>query len=340
MDTEGRSPAPPLIDEIEADARRFSFFQVVDTLLRHRGVEVEDDALRAQGETGLVFRTSPSLGFAPSDVESVRRVEKPGGDGDYHEVTTNFLGLHGASSPMPGYFLDGAVWSRNQDGVQQAFQDFFSDRLNWLLYLVWRKYRYYIRYRADARDRFSDWMFSFAGLGAPEMRGETGITWAKLLTYIGLIAARTRSPDMTAGVIAHAFNLPDVSIEQLVLRKVEIPEDQRMCLGRANSTLGSDAVIGEWADDRMGKFTVIFRSLSFERFRDFLPTGKDFAPFKELVEFLLKDQLAYDLVLHTHEHETPNLTLGDERKGLLGWTSFTGEPRGPHEKSVVIPARL
>jgi len=339
MDTEDRSPTPPLIAEIEDDARRFSFFQVVDTLLKHRGVEIEDEALKAQVDTGLVFRTSPSLGFAASDVESVRRVEKPGG-GDYHEVTTNFLGLHGAASPMPGYFLDGAVWSRNQDGVQQSFQDFFSNRLNWLFYLIWRKYRYYIRYRADARDRFSDWMFALAGVGAPEMRGKEGITWAKLLTYIGLIAARTRSPDMTAGVIAHAFNLPEVEIEQLVLRKVEIPEDQQMRLGQANCILGEDAVIGEWADDRMGKFTVIFRELSFERFRDFLPSGKDFPKLKELVEFLLKDQLAYDLVLHTHEHETPIFVLGDQKQGWLGWTSFTGEPKGPHEKSVVIPARL
>lgn len=339
MDTEDRSPTPALIAEIEGDAKRFSFFQIVDTLLKHRGVEIKDDALSAQPQTGLVFRTSPSLGFAASDVESVHRVATKEGE-DYHEITTNFLGLHGASSPMPGYFLDGAVWSRNQDGVQQAFQDFFSNRLNWLFYLIWRKYRYYIRYRADARDRFSECMFAFAGIGAPEMRGKTGITWAKLLTYIGLIAARTRSPDMTAGVIAHAFNLPDVSIEQLVLRKVEIPEDQKMCLGGANCRLGEDAVIGDWAEDRMGKFTVIFRELNFQRFRDFLPIGKDFAPFKELVEFLLKDQLAYDLVLHTMEHERPAFVLGDEQKGRLGWTSFIGEPKGPHEKSVVIPARL
>ena len=340
MDAENRSPTPALIGEIESDPRHFSFFRAVDALLRHSGVEVEDSALKLQPPTNLLFRTAPSLGFASSDIESIQVVEIGAEKQRVHQITTNFLGLHGASSPMPGYFLDGAVWSQNQHGVQQAFQDFFSNRLHWMLYQIWRKYRYYIRYRPEATDRFSGWMFALAGLGAPEIRGDADIPWSKVLTYIGLIAARTRSPAMTAGVVAHAFNLTSVEIEQLSLRKVDIPVDQQMSLGQANCALGHDTVIGAQTDDRMGKFTVVFRDLEFERFRDFLPSGKDFGRFKDLVEFLLKDQFAYDLVLHARQGDRPEFILGNERTGLLGWTSFIGAvPQGEREGGVVIHAR-
>lgn len=337
MDGARRQPAPDLISDLEENAPRYAFFRAVEILLAHKGYEIEERALHRQEAEGIRFRVDPGLGFPAADLVSVR--ETGTSEAPVHELTVNFLGLHGTSAPLPAYMLETAAWSVGEEGVQQTFNDFFSNRLIWLFYLVWRKYRYHIRYRPGATDQFSDWMFSLIGIGSQELRGTAGIPWAKLLTYLGVLAARTRSAEMISGVIAHAFALPSVRIRELELRQVEIPEDQRVRVGVMNASLGHDMVIGDRVRDVAGKFTVVLQNLDFQRFRDFLPSGKDYGRLRELVEFLLKDQFAYDLELHLTTRETPKFVLGDPKKGLLGWTTFIGEtpPSGP--EPIVLQAR-
>ncbi|OSQ42978.1 type VI secretion system baseplate subunit TssG [Thalassospira sp. MCCC 1A01428] len=338
MDGPYRQPAPHMIDDLKANPQRYSFFRAVEILLKASGQQVEERALQTQRVEDLIFRVAPGLGFPASDVVSLRPVDE---DGDCRELemTVSFLGLHGPSSPLPSHMLETAAWSEGEEGVQQAFNDFFSNRLVWLFYLIWRKYRYYVRYHAGASDQFSDWMFSLIGIGGDESRGKADVPWAKLLTYLGVVAGRVRSAEMVSGVIAHAFSLPDVSIRQLELRKVEIPQDQRARMGATNMSLGQDFVIGRFVEDRAGKFTVVLKNLTFERFRDFLPSGKDFARLKELVEFLLKDQLAYDVELNLQRNEVPAFKLGCPRTASLGWTTFIGNTQREGLKPVVLQAR-
>lgn len=329
---------PKLLSTLEADAPKFAFFQAVELILGELGHEVEERALQEQGVENLMFRVDPGMGFPAGDLVKVEELENTDGDRSV-AMTVNFLGLHGASSPLPPHMLETAVWSQGEEGVQQSFNDFFSNRLIWLFYLSWRKYRYFIRYRPGATDQFSDWMFSLIGIGGKEARGAAGIPWAKLLTYLGIVAGRTRSAEMIAGVIAHSFALPNVWIRQVEHRLVTIPEDQRSKMGMANMTLGHDMTIGDHVKDVAGKFTIVFEDLSFRRFRDFLPSGRDYPRLKELVEFLLKDQLAYDLELHFQQDQTPEFTLGEEAKSDLGWTTFSGDGGGQELKPVVLQMR-
>ncbi|RCK40938.1 hypothetical protein TH25_24340 [Thalassospira profundimaris] len=338
MDGPYRQPAPHMINDLKANPQRYSFFRAVDILLKASGQQVEERALQTQKVEDLIFRVAPGLGFPASDVVSLRPVDEEEG-GKELEMTVSFLGLHGPSSPLPSHMLETAAWSAGEEGVQQAFNDFFSNRLVWLFYLIWRKYRYYVRYNAGATDQFSDWMFSLIGIGGDESRGKADVPWAKLLTYLGVVAGRVRSAEMVSGVIAHAFSLPDVSIRQLELRKVEIPQDQRARMGSVNMSLGQDFVIGRFVEDRAGKFTVVLRNLTFQRFRDFLPSGKDYARLKELVEFLLKDQLAYDIELNLQRNEVPAFKLGCPDTASLGWTTFIGNTQREGLKPVVLQAR-
>ncbi len=107
----------------------------------------------------------------------------------------------------------------------------------------------------------------------------------------------------------------------------------------ANMTLGHDMTIGDHVRDIAGKCTIVFEDLSFRRFRDFLPSGRDYPRLKELVEFLLKDQLAYDLELRFQQDQTPEFTLGEEAKSDLGWTTFSGDGGGQALKPVVLQMR-
>lgn len=329
-----RQPTLGLDEELALNGAHYSFFELLQILLAEQGQKVEERALYPQKPEGVRFRVDPSLGFPRSDVLSVQGNSTQG-----YEVLVSFLGLHGSSSPLPDHFIEAGNWSAGEQNVQRDFNDFFSNRLIWLFFLIWRKYRYYVRFEAEANDQFSDWMFSLIGIGSKETRGTADVPWAKLLTYLGVLAARTRSPGLVAGVISHAFNLPSVTIREWEERWVDIPEDQRFQNGIMNTQLGSNMTIGSKVRDVAGKFTVVIRDLSFARFQDFLPDRQDNLRLRELVEFLLKDQLAYDIELHMIKEDVPQFKLGAEQVSDLGWTTFSGDPVKSGQKPVVLPGR-
>ncbi len=340
MEAQHRTTAPDLVETISPEAQGYSFFSLTELMLKYLEHEVEEAALHKQGPEGLMFLVDPSLGFPTSDVAGVRRM----GDDDHSPVamTVNFMGLHGASSPLPDYLLEPIAQSRNEgpESTQQGLTNFFSNRMVWFLYLIWRKYRYDLRYKPNAQDQFSNWIFSLIGLEGTDVREGSSIDFAKLLAFVGLAAGRTRSPEQMGQIIAYMFDLPAAEIEEFTERVVPIDPAQQLSIGQANASLGHDTVVGTSQKDIAGRFTIHLKGLSFKRFGDFLPRGKDFPKIKELVEYLLKDQLAYDLKLTLEQGETPRLQLGSQENGYLGWTSFIGnvEPEGT-VRSISVLAR-
>lgn len=340
MESTRRQSALDLNKSLAKQAPNSDFFQLVSRLLAASGEKVEERALHEQSTTTILFRSNPKLSFPGSDVSSLKLIEGLDGTDEFrHELTVNFLGLHGSTAPLPAHMLETAAWSAGEEGVQVGFNDFFSNRLIWLFYLIWRKYRYYLRYQMGAVDQFSNWMFSLIGIGERKTRDRTDIAWPKLLTYLGSLAGQVRSADMVAGVIAHAFELTDVSIRQMEHRRVDISPDQQASLGQANMSLGEDIVIGSRIHDVQGKFTVVVKGLSFLRFRDFLPSGRDYERMRQLVFFLLKDQLAWDLELHMEYKQHPQFQIGREQYAQAGWTTFIGNTLGSGLKPVVFQAR-
>jgi hypothetical protein len=91
--------------------------------------------------------------------------------------------------------------------LRPAYFNFFNHRLHTLLHQGWRKYRYYRRFQPGATDGFSRYIFALIGLDDAQLRGATPLPWSRLLSFVGMIASRSRSPGMVAGMIAHCFDL-------------------------------------------------------------------------------------------------------------------------------------
>jgi type VI secretion system protein ImpH len=158
-----------------------------------------------------------------------------------------------------------------------------------------------------------------------------------MLAYAGLMAGRSRSPEVVSGIVAHCFDLDDVSIEQWVLRKVAIAPDQQTRLGRANASLGNDTLAGNSIRDRSGKFVLRLRNLSRERFADFLPNGRDHQRLVKLVEFATREQLAYDLELQMRPKDIRAMQLGEDVR--LGWNSFVTPEQARQRPAVRLQIR-
>lgn len=317
----------PLLD----GARRYEFFQLVDLIHRHHGDDTEhqDDA---HVNSRIHFRATASLGFPGSDVVSLC-MPSPG----TYELEVSFLGLQGAQSPLPGYYLEALAHSAaHKENVSGDFLNFFNHRLLTLLHRGWRKYRHYARHQDGAKDGFSAKVFALAGLADTQLRGATPIDWSKMLAYAGLLAGRSRSPQVIAGIIGHCFDLTQVDIDEWQLRWVDIPEDQRSRAGLTNMSLGNDVVAGQRVADIGSKFALRLSGLTLERFRDFLPDGKEHEPLRTLVGFMLREPFAYDLELELLPSEIQPIRLGDADSCQLGWTTFVNPLELPRQRRVRI----
>ncbi len=303
------------------DVSSYQFYQLVELLKR----------LEPMASQSLLFSSHPSLGFAPSDVSELRLIE----DGRWL-MSTHFLGLSGAQSPLPNFMLE-RLATEDENGIKRPFFDFFNHRIITLVHEIWRKYRYYLRFEPDAMDAVSSQFFALVGLGDAHLRADTPINWCKMLSYAGTLAGRSRSPQVVAGIVAHCFDLDEVHIRQWEKRELRISPEQKCTLGMNNVSLGQNSVIGDVATDISGKFTLCLSGLTRTRFEDFLPSGKEFLPLCTLVEFMLREPLAYDLELNLNHGEPMQVQLAPDHDVKLGWSSFLGEPQ--ENKRILIQVR-
>lgn len=319
MASPDRQTTRDLADILLAEARNYSYFRLLEHLHTLHGDDLERLTPSRATRRRLRLQSSPGLNFPTSDVAKAERV----GDQDRYRVQVNFFGLHGTDSPLPGYYLDATAYEHAQgDGLRSAFLDFFNHRLLSLLHQAWRKYRYYLRFQQEANDRFSQYVFALIGLNDGELRGATPIPWSRLLSYAGVIASRSRAPATVAGIVAHCFDLTDVSIREFEERTVDIAQAQRNVISTSTCQLGKNFFIGGSTRTRSSKFTVVIAGLDQARFREFLPSGINHQRLCKLVEFLLRDATAYDVELRLKQEEAPPFSLRREHGTHLGWTSF------------------
>lgn len=333
-DSEGHATRDS-VDRMLATAHRYSYFQLVELIYQLHDDDLEQRPLPRETRRRLRLEVSPSLAFPVADVLQAGRLQD-----DRYRIQASFLGLHGTDSPLPTYYLEQNAYDATHDiGLRPAFFNFFNHRLHSLFHQGWRKYRYYRRFQPGARDGFSRYIFAMIGLDDATLRGATPLPWSRLLSFVGMIASRSRSPSMVTGMIAHCFDLDRVAICEFEQRTVSIPFSQRNGLGATNCQLGEDFLVGASTTSRSSKFSVIISDLDQTQFREFLPSGDNFHRLARLVDFLLRDVGAYDLELRMRAEEAPPFSLRAEHGTHLGWTSFIASANDPTPPPVRITVR-
>jgi type VI secretion system protein ImpH len=304
--------------------REYSLFQavllVIERLRDAHPLLSEDDLY-----DHVEFQANPSLGFPGSDVD---RVEFFNEHGQLRaRLRFNLIGLVGASSPLPAFYGEQALGDGEDGNPTRHFLDVFHHRLQRLMLPIWKKYRYRASFQSGALDPFSAQLFALIGLGGEDIRQAKELNWKRLLPYLGLLSLRAHSAALIEAVLRYYFKHAELTIEQCIERRVEILEEQRNRLGRANSLLGEDLVLGERVRDRSGKFRIYIRQLNWERFHEFLPIGFGYQPLCALVRFTLRDPLDYDIRLVLRQEEIRELRIGEQNACRLGWTSWLGRER-------------
>lgn len=274
-----------LLRDVLASGKTYSFFQVVRLLKLMSGVglsqDAHQDAERAFFARRVAIRPELSLGFPGVDVTEVETTEptEPAEDDEDKEdapagfrVTTTFLGLYGASSPLPTFYTEDLIDDviREDTTVTRDFLDIVNRPFYRHFYDIWSKHRWLVKLFDEDDDEAYERLYALAGLSPAPIRDALPGS-RLLLRYLGLLSHFPRSAAGLRALLADALEIPDLEIEQCVERSVAIPDDQRLRLGRQAHALGENTVLGVQASDRMNAFRLHVGPLDAHRFHMLLP---------------------------------------------------------------------
>jgi type VI secretion system protein ImpH len=312
----GTTTADEQLAFICEQAKRVSFYQAVLTLER---IFADAPAVGEEGPAGgerVRLRPSVSMSCPPADLESIRPLKDHG-----YQITTTFLGLYGADSPLPYYYPEHIAQIAEEESGERvrAFLDIFHHRLLSLLYRSWKKSRP-VSTSAVSADPLYDRVLALVGWsGKHRLGGKRRPRLAE--ARLQVLQARTASG--LAAMIELRLGYP-CRVDQLQHRWVTIPEQQRTRLGQQGSVLGTDFVLGRRLVD-CNKIRIRFSVPDFATYERLLPSGPDRGDVEHVIERYLKEPIDYDLEVTLPSEQVRPWRLGVE--GALGHHCWIGRPR-------------
>jgi type VI secretion system protein ImpH len=329
-----REPSASLKLDLLKEGSKYEFFQAVRFLrLLSRPVAGREEPEHGQRDR-IRIRPELSLRFPPADIVTIEEAEA---DAPGYCVTVAFLGLYGASSPLPTFYTEDLIGDAGEESsAPRDFLDILNQRLYTLLIRCWGKYRTFLQVVEEKDPVDVERLFSLVGLGESEHREGLAEPYA-LLRYAGLVTQYPRSALALATLLQDALGDVPVDILPCVRRTITIPEDQRFALGSTSCVLGVDSRVGLELDDRTGKFRLQLGPVSIDRYNALLPGNSLHRKMVSLVRFYLTDPLEYDIELSMADGEAGTVRLGADSLSTLGWDTwiFSGEKLG--EVMAVFP---
>lgn len=357
-----------------AGFRHAAFPQLLHLVERWSGQPIFFTGTRSVNAEPVRFRTANRFSFPARDIDSLAWVPRvaaapedddPTPPGDRLQVTITFLGLLGAVSPLPSYYVEDFLAAEKgiapDEYAMRDFLDLFNHRLITLAYQGWKKYRHYATFQPGADDPISRYVFALLGLTAlPERTGTARwlrgrIDWLRLLPYAGLLIPFGRSASALATVLSAYFDGLPVAIEEGVRRRAVIADEQRSALGRANTRLGDDFLLGVRVPDLQGCVRIVLGPLPAERFEAFRPDRPAFGALCALIEGLVRDPLEITLTVIRVPDARQGWRLGDRGRSdpapavepevlpegdppnRLGWSSWLTTPPIPIGRAIPAP---
>jgi len=324
-----------IIEDLEEFSDEYDYFQAVKLINRYqleKKAEVKDTTTRRRRrvkptETKVKIRPDLSLDYVDSDIKSVEVDD----DGNI-ELTTNFMGLYGISSPLPAYYTEELLDDQwDGDDAPRDFLDIIHQHLYPMLYSAWQKYRFAHQTVEQHQEKYWDILYSFIGLSDAEFRDCNKYS-QRLLPYLGLISQRQKSMLGFTTILKDVLNTDDVKVIPCVERTVNIPDSQYSQIGFGQNVLGVDCTIGTTIQDRMGKSTIEISSVTGEYLQKCLNDEEYIDFIRSLCKFYLSQPLDIEIVLVLDKNQVSGVTLGQTNWSGLGVDSWLQHPNVPKDE--------
>jgi len=298
-------------------------------------------ALRPSAEP-LRIGQEPSLSFPPAAFSRFDLAAHP------PRLRQQFFGYLGPNGPLPIHlsdFIRERAINRN-DPTWLAFLDTFLHRFALHLYRAWAQARPAVGMDRPGEDRFRAQIGSLIGIGGPARQNRDVVHDDARLHFAGHLARRVHNAESIESVLSSYFDVP-VRVEPWAGRWLRLGTDELTRLRTGNAEPGRDAsrrigggaLMGTQVWDRQHHVRLHIGPLSLERYRDFLPTGRERTPLRRWMQQLIGDELSWDAQLTLRKDQVPATRLGQVLGNAprLGWVSWMGErPRARHAADVRI----
>lgn len=303
----------------KSDLNRFGFHQLIESIAEASSINLDELENTLIGESIFRFFTNPKINFPVGDIEQLIILVEDGRE--VFQFLVNFLGLQGSSGPLPGSVLDEIAEEHNNNPIQSIYLDFFNHHLITVFHQIWRKYKYYIKFNSNFSDNYSRNIMNLLGVSRDFIKF-THLNWHKIFYHLGIIQSGIRTKEALTSIIQHYFDLHDISLEEHVRKIVEVEVEQKNQVGIRNVMLGENFILGDKVESFSNKFRVNINNLKLDEFHQFLPNTKKYRQLQELIRFLLKDPLPYDVLLGLHPDTKSTFILGKDNSSFLGWTTL------------------
>lgn len=300
--------------------RRSTLSQAVRIALSHLRVFYPDADAEVLYQR-LVFKTNHSMAFQKSEIAKLQFVSEE--NGVKVEVTLNFLGLFGSSSPLPTHYSEEVLSSYDDDRVLYDFLNLFNHHMEKYVFQVWQRQRYYIQYRYDLQDKFSGYMLSLIGMHGALQQPNSTLNLRKLLPFLGVLSMRQKSAGTLVSILRHYLDHDDITIEQGVVKEMAIPQWQRPSLGEGNMTLSRDFLIGECVKTKIGKIRIVINNVTKEQLFDYSVHGCKMGELQELMKLALSEPVDYEVVATLQPSETEPFSMSCQHLGVNSWLGVT-----------------
>ncbi len=322
--------------EFKSRASSFDFYRLIYLLERLWTDQPRLGHTGPAAEERIRIRATTELAFASSDVLDFEYVKYPDNE-KRARIEAAFMGLYGATSPLPPHFSEQIALEAYQGGSQPVREllDVLHHRLYSLCYRSWSKYRLTVGYLNLGKDEFSSRMKCTVGLdGFGDHK--TNLNPFYFLKFAPLLASKSRSA-RGLGVVLHEL-LGDigVEIEQFVGHWTLIEKPLRNKLGIANHQLGESLVIGRYVYDGSGRFTLKLGPLEYDDYLSFLPGGHRRPFLKSVIDTFTPGIHDTMLELHVDLDAAPRFQLGSPRASTLARTCWLGGS-GKQSFAITVP---
>ena len=339
---------PPVIRDLLEYPQRYAFTQAV-RLLRLWAKPQNARELDAFLRGSLRFRSALSLGFAVSDVAALE-LELPDCHGgrdtggavpafDKARITATFLGLYGASSPLPKFYTERLLDELAEDGsVIRDFLDIFNSQF-FRLHMLTSSYAYPLHRHVVGYDaKAGRMLMALASFGDDSLRLRLPDEQI-FLRYAGFFFQRTRTASGLRAILADASGCADTRIRCNVFRLARIPSAQRLRLGLSAAVLGEEATLGDAVPCYEGKIMLEFDGLDEKTLRGLLPGSRLAGMLHTLIRNYCRQSLEYAVTARLLPNEARALCLGGDDAGRFAslgrdaWIGFGGR-----DLSAPLPA--
>lgn len=307
MASANRQPSVAIEQALLDDASAFSFAQVMSHLQRIVTTRGEDPSRK------ISVRPALSMALSRAQVVSVVKNEDA-----FYEVITNFMGLYGASSPLPNFYTDDLIALEQEDQTTtRRFLDVIHQRLYQLYAEAQEKYNSISAVVESQQQLFSQLLHTMVGSRDDSLKKLLPDA-NQLLSYIGILGSSQRSAQGLQTLLKDLLDGVDVEIEECAERLVQVPARHLSSIGATSCELGVNALIGDQIIDRTSKIVITLGPFSQQGFDQLVNDPVQWDTLVGFIRFYLNTPLEVDIKMNLIKTSAKTLLLGGEQWGQLG----------------------